>query len=69
MTLGTPYAAECSKRVSIYAGRTCGFAAEISVGLTEPERGSGRLSLLPARRSCVKATRRAYPTHTSDRSV
>jgi hypothetical protein len=34
MTLGTRYAAEASERLSIYAGRTCGFAAEISVGLT-----------------------------------
>jgi hypothetical protein len=32
MTLGTSYAAEASERLSIYAGRTCGFAAEISVG-------------------------------------
>src|SRR4029453_19249051 len=30
MTLGTSYAAEASERLSIYAGRTCGFAAEIS---------------------------------------
>ena len=37
MTLGTRYAAEASKRLSICPGRTCGFAAEISVGLTEPE--------------------------------
>jgi hypothetical protein len=37
MVLETPYAAEAPERLSIYAGRTCGFAAEISVGLTGPE--------------------------------
>ena len=29
MTLGIRYAAETSEGLSIYAGRTCGFAAEI----------------------------------------
>jgi hypothetical protein len=28
MSLGTSYAAEGPERLSIYAGRTCGFAAE-----------------------------------------
>ena len=37
MTLGTRYAAEASERLSIYPGRTCGFAAEISVSLTDPK--------------------------------
>jgi hypothetical protein len=37
MTLGTRYPAEASERLSIYPGRTCGFAAEISVAL--PTRG------------------------------
>jgi hypothetical protein len=37
MTLGTPYAAEASKRLCIYPGRTCGFAVEILVGLNDPE--------------------------------
>jgi len=36
-TLGTSYAAEASERLCIYPGRTCGFAAEISVGLNDPE--------------------------------
>jgi hypothetical protein len=37
MTFGTSYAAEASERLSIYPGRTCGFAAEISVSLTDPK--------------------------------
>jgi hypothetical protein len=31
MTLGTRYAADAPERLSINPGRTCGFAAEISV--------------------------------------
>jgi hypothetical protein len=37
MTFGTSYAAEASERLSIHPGRTCGFAAEISVSLTDPK--------------------------------
>jgi hypothetical protein len=41
VTLGARCAAEVPERVSICPGRTCGFAAEISVGL--PTGSFGRL--------------------------
>jgi hypothetical protein len=45
MTLGTSYAAGASERLSIYPGRTCGFAAEIFVSLTVGASASYRFDL------------------------
>ncbi len=53
MTLGTPYAAEVSKRLSIYPGRTCGFAVEISAGLND--RRFGELPIDPEEDRAARA--------------
>ena len=59
-------AAEASERLSIYPGRTCGFAAEIFVGLTDPEFGELPIDLeedLAARAvgsACSLATRSRF---------
>jgi len=61
MTLGTSYPAEASERLSIYPGRTCGFAAEISVRLTAEASASYRFDLeedRAARLSCRLARSR-----------
>jgi hypothetical protein len=45
MTLGTSYAAEASERFCIYPGRTCGFAAKISVSLSDRSVGEPLIDL------------------------